>query len=592
MFRSLTLGEIAKATGGTLVEGPHNEAGTSALVAVSSVSTDTRTIGPDALFVAIKGEKFDGHSYLGEAFQKGATGFLVSRQLTGQEAMVPHVVVPDTVVALGKVARLARNTFTGPVVAVTGSVGKTTAKEMIATVLEAAFTIHKSEANYNNEIGVPQTILSLTESDTALVLEMGMRGAGQIKELCDIAAPTIGVITGIGLSHIELLGSRENIAAAKGELFQSLPEDGLAVFPATDGFANTLRGFAKSKVLTVAVDSSADIQATNLIRHENGWRFTVNSPWGMQKMFIPSPGRFNVENALFAVAVGGHLGIPLDSIARALLRWTPPPMRLEILRTEKGVTVLSDAYNAAPDSMIGALETLREMPVGPNNKRIAVLGDMRELGSWSPEAHAMIGRAAAKVAPDMLILVGEAVKKTAAGAIGGGFSLDHLHQLDTTAEAVSLVPFIVQPGDVVLVKASRAMGLEKVVAALGPAQPVESKKPEDVAPEPIAEPVAEDATKSASVTESLGTEVEGAASNTPAPDDSVAAPFAGVTESSVTPPVAEATISDAPMDAPEEPTAPVEAEPPTLTDSSALTPPPLPPAEGPDTQKTDGGSKP
>lgn len=480
MLRTLTLSEIAKATGGNLVEGPHNEAGTSGAVTISAVSTDTRTIAPGSLFVAIKGENHDGHAYLKEAYDKGAEAFLVSRKLTGVEAVQPYIEVPDTVVALGKVARLVRDAFTGPVVAVTGSVGKTTVKEMLVTVLEAAFAVHRSEANFNNEIGVPQTLFGLTEQHTAAVLEMGMRGAGQIKELCDIAAPTIGVITGIGLSHIELLGSRDNIASAKGELFSSLPEDGLAVFPATDDFAEKLRGLAKCKVLTVAIEAAADIQATDITKHENGWRFTVQSPWGIQKMFIPSPGRFNVQNALLAVAVGGHLGIPLTSIARALLRWTPPKMRLEVLQTAKDVTVLSDAYNAAPDSTIGALEALREFTPGPGGKRIAVLGDMKELGTWSPEAHSMIGRAAAKVRPDMLILVGEAVAKSAAAALGAGYPRESLHHLDTVGQAISLVPLILQPGDVVLIKASRSMGLDKVVEALGVAVPVVSSVPEEV----------------------------------------------------------------------------------------------------------------
>ncbi|GAB4465607.1 MAG: UDP-N-acetylmuramoyl-tripeptide--D-alanyl-D-alanine ligase [Armatimonadaceae bacterium] len=505
MLANLTLGEIHSKVGGTLVEGPHNETGTSAQTVIHGVSTDTRNLSEGALFVALKGENHDGHDYLRAAFDAGASAFLVGRSLTGKEALQPHIVVEDPRDALGSIARLVRDRFTGPVVGVTGSVGKTTVKEMIALVLESAFAVHKSAANFNNEIGVPQTLFGLRPSHTALVVEMGMRGLGQIRQLTQIAAPNIGVITGIGLSHIELLGSRENIATAKGELFEELPEDGLAIFPATDTFAEKLRSLVKGKSLTVAVDADADIRATDLSRHEGGWRFTVHSPWGMQKMFVPSPGRFNVENALFAVAVGGHLGIPLDSIARALLRWTAPKMRMEVLQSGGGYTILADAYNAAPDSMIAALETLRDSAVGPNGKRIAVLGDMRELGAFSADAHAMIGRALGKLGPDMLVLVGEAVKKTAAAAIGAGFPLDHLHQLDTTAEAVSLIPFVVQPGDVVLVKGSRAMELEKVITALNPLPPAEpAPQPEPMPqPEPKAEPLAESGEQTAEVTSEL-----------------------------------------------------------------------------------------
>jgi UDP-N-acetylmuramoyl-tripeptide--D-alanyl-D-alanine ligase len=479
MIRSLTLDAVVEVTGGALVDGPNIAPGMSGEEVVTSVSTDTRSIQPGSLFVALRGENHDAHNYLLNAREKGAAAFVVDRALSLTEAQVPHVVVVDTTHALGDIARFVRDAFTGPVVGVTGSVGKTTVKEMIAHVLTANYKVLKSEANHNNEFGVPQTIFNLDESHTALVVEMGMRGAGQILRLAEIAAPTIGVVTGIGVSHVELLGSREEIAKAKGELFELLPAaDGLAIYPATDEFAEELKARVKGKMLSVAIDAPADVQATELSRHENGWRFTVNTPWGTTKMFVPSPGRFNVQNALFAVAVAGSLEIPLDAIARALMNWAPPAMRMETLQSEKGFTILSDAYNAAPDSMVGALETLKSTPVGPNGKRIAVLGEMRELGKYAEEAHKLVGRAAALYPPDTLILVGELTKKMAVGALADGFPLDHLHQLDTTDEAVSLVPFIVQPGDAVLVKGSRALALERVVAALGPKEsPAEEPTP-------------------------------------------------------------------------------------------------------------------
>jgi len=468
MIRTLTLDDVVEVTGGALMDGPKVAPGMSGEEVVTSVSTDTRTIQPGALFVALRGESLDGHNYLLNARTKGAAALVVDRKLTPAEAQIPHVEVVDTMMAFGDIARFVRDAFKGPVIGVTGSVGKTTVKEMIAHVLEVNYRVLKSEANFNNEIGVPQTLFQLEETHTALVVEMGMRGPRQILRLAEIAAPTIGVITGVGMSHVELLGSRENIAGAKSELFEMLPkDDSLGGYPATDEFAAVLKAKAKGKTLSVAIDAPADIQAIDLSRHENGWRFTVNSPWGTTKMFVPSLGRFNVQNALFAVAVAGHLEIPLDAIARALLRWTPPAMRMETVQTDKGVTILSDAYNAAPDSMVGALEALKDTPVGEGGKRIAVLGEMRELGAYAEEGHKIVGRAAAKYAPDMLILVGELTKKIAVGALSSGFPLDHLHQLETTEEAVSLIPFVVQPGDVVLVKGSRAMALEQVVTALG-----------------------------------------------------------------------------------------------------------------------------
>ncbi|MDX1933575.1 MAG: UDP-N-acetylmuramoyl-tripeptide--D-alanyl-D-alanine ligase [Capsulimonadales bacterium] len=478
MIRDLTLDEVVEVTGGGLVDGPQTGPASGEEVC-TSVSTDTRTLRPGALFVALRGDRHDAHDYLAAARDAGAAGLVVARALHLEEAHLPHVVVPDTTHALGDIARYVRDRFSGPVIGVTGSVGKTTVKEMMATVLAAKYSVHKSAENFNNEIGVPHTLFALEEHHTAAILEMGMRGAGQIQRLAEIAAPTIGVVTGIGLSHIELLGSRENIARAKGELFACLPADGgLAVYPAGDDYAGLLRSLYKGQdALTCAVEGFAEVQATKVTRHENGWRFTVYSPWGTQKMFLPSPGRFNILNALFAVAVGGHLGIPLDSIARTLLEWKPASMRLEIVRAANGATILSDAYNAAPDSMVGALETLRDMPVGPGGKRIAVLGEMRELGPYAAEAHASVGRMAARIKPDFLITVGELTSKLTAAAIAAGFPPEKVHPFETTETAVELVPKIIQPGDIVLVKGSRALALEGIVRSLTGNAPPEEAAP-------------------------------------------------------------------------------------------------------------------
>lgn len=473
MIRQVSLDDIAEVTGGAVVDGPLM-VGVSGEEVVTAVSTDTRTLPPGALFVALRGERHDGHDHLAAAAAKGANALLVeddhspavARAL--REAALPHVVVLDTLHALGDVARFVRDAFRGPVVGITGSVGKTTTKELVALVLGLNFNVLKSEANFNNEIGVPQTIFGLEPSHTALVLEMGMRGVGQILRLCEIGAPTVGVITGVGLSHIELLGSRAAIARAKAELFEMLPLDGLAVYPAQDDFAGDLRArFKGTNALSFAVDAPADVRATSLTRHENGWRFTAETPWGRGKLFLPSPGRFNVQNALSAVAVGGYLGIPLDSIARALLRWTPPPMRMETRTTPGGVTILLDAYNAAPDSMAGALATLAETPVTtPGGRRIAALGEMRELGDFAAEAHRTVGRAAAQAAPDLLILVGPLMSFAAEAAEEAGVLPEIIAQYATAEEAAAAIADMVRPGDILLVKGSRAMTMEKLVEGL------------------------------------------------------------------------------------------------------------------------------
>ena len=469
MLGPLTLDELVEVTGGALVDGPQM-AGVSGDEAVTSVSTDTRTLQPGALFVALKGENFNGHDYLAAAEKAGANALMVEHTIEGTAA--PYVVVGDTTHALGDVARLVRDGFSGPVIGVTGSVGKTTTKELLALVLGEPFNVLKSEANHNNEIGVPQTIFSLTPDHTALVVEMGMRGPKQIARLAEIADPTIGIVTGVGMSHIELLGSRDAIADAKAELLAHLPADsGLGVFPAGDPFASVLRAKTKCKTLTVGVDNAeADVKATGLARTETGWKFTVASPWGEQNMEIPSPGRFNVQNALLVVAVAGHLGMGLPAIADALLQWTPPPMRLQTLPTKKGATVISDAYNAAPDSVTGALQALRDTPAENGGKKIAVLGEMRELGTFAADGYRLVGRAVAEIAPDMLVLIGQAAQAIGASARVAGYPQANIHVFDTTADAAQVVPAIVQKGDVVLVKGSRALGMEQIVQALGPVE--------------------------------------------------------------------------------------------------------------------------
>jgi UDP-N-acetylmuramoyl-tripeptide--D-alanyl-D-alanine ligase len=458
MLRSLSLDDIAEVTSGAVVHGQGEET-------VTFVSTDTRTLPPGALFVALRGERHDGHNHVPAAKAAGAGAVMVERALHDPD--VREIVVADTLRALGDVAGFVRDAFAGPVVAVTGSVGKTTVKEMIAHVLARAFVVHKSEANHNNEIGVPQTVFGLTDRHTALVLEMGMRGPGQITRLCEIAGPTIGVVTNVGLSHVELLGSPEAIADAKGELLQELPsEKGCAILPLGDAFFDRLRTRYHGPTLSCALDDpAADVSATDLARHKNGWRFTVSSPWGRTKMFLPSPGRFNVQNALFAIAVAGHLGVPLAAIAHALADWTAPAMRLEVVTTTTGVTLLSDAYNASPASMKGALETLRDVPKAV--RRIAVLGEMRELGDFAEAGHEEVGRAAASANLDLLVCVGGAPANVLAEAArAAGLPETAVRVLASTEAAADILPALVQAGDAVLVKGSRALVMEKIVAAL------------------------------------------------------------------------------------------------------------------------------
>jgi UDP-N-acetylmuramoyl-tripeptide--D-alanyl-D-alanine ligase len=473
VIRELTLDDIAEVTGGAVVDGPEM-VGVSGEEQVTAVSTDTRTLPPGALFVALRGERHDGHAHLIAAAARGANALMVedihepavARSL--HETALPHVVVLDTLHALGDVARFVRDAFRGPVVGVTGSVGKTTTKELIALVLEPKYQVRKTEANHNNEIGVPQTIFSQKPTDTALVLEMGMRGRGQIARLCEIGAPTVGVITGIGLSHIELLGSRDAIASAKAELFTMLPEDGCAIYPAEDPFATRLRAaFRGRTALACSVEAPGDVRATHVRREDAGWAFHVDTPWGSEEMLVPAPGRFLVGNALLAIAAAGFLGVSLPDVAAALLRWTAPAMRMETATTPGGVAILLDAYNAAPDSTVGALATLAETPVAPGGRRIAALGEMRELGEFAAEAHRAVGRAVAAAAPDMLLLVGPLTGFIAEGAVSAGLPVDRIRHFASTDEAVEGIGGLVNAGDLLLVKGSRALAMERLAESLG-----------------------------------------------------------------------------------------------------------------------------
>lgn len=440
----LTLRDVFQALDyGTPVGGAH--------VTFPHVSTDTRTLEPGDLFVALTGPATDGHQFIPQALRAGAGGLVVSQPVVAS-LDTPVLRVPDTEVAYGLLARHWRDRFDIPVVGVTGSVGKTTLKEMLAAALSPLGPILKTPASQNNETGVPKALLQLTPDHKAAVVEMGMRGSGQIAYLCGIARPTAGVITVIADNHLELLGSRDAIADAKGELLESLPADGVAVLNEDDPYRPRLQSKTVARVVTYG--AAGDFRAEAVRQMSDGWDFIVRGI----PVALHSLSRHDIGNALAALAVADALGVPLAEAAHALHTYVPPPMRMQVVHTPGGVTILNDAYNAAPASMKSALETLAAHPGG---RKIAFLGDMRELGARADEAHRELG-----------------------GVIAG---LGGLHALYTVGGLAALIPHAAQrfadsdraarfagetltlePGDVVLVKASRAVALEKVVAALAP----------------------------------------------------------------------------------------------------------------------------
>ncbi len=428
-------------------------------IAFSGVSTDTRTLRSGDLFVALVGSRSDGHQHIAAALRAGARGLVVSQPVVAS-LDTPVLRVPDTEVAYGLLARHWRDRFDIPVVGVTGSVGKTTVKEMLAAALSPLGPVLKTEASQNNETGVPKALLQMTPEHQAAVVEMGMRGAGQIAYLCGVARPTVGVITTIADNHLELLGSLDAIADAKGELLEALPAPALAVLNADDSYLSRLRSKTAARVVTYgmgASDAADHFFPAGLARAEGGWRFELRGV----PVLVPSLSRHDVGNALAALAVADALGVPPAEAARALADYAAPPMRMQVVHTHGGATVLNDAYNAAPASVATALETLAAHPGG---RRIAFLGDMRELGARAEDAHRELGAAVASGGGlDALYTVGGL-----AALIPGATQrfADSEDAARFAREALAL-----SPGDVVLVKGSRAVAMEKIAAALAEPTP-------------------------------------------------------------------------------------------------------------------------
>jgi UDP-N-acetylmuramoyl-tripeptide--D-alanyl-D-alanine ligase len=446
----LTAEDISDALAQCLVRAPILCAAGSERV-FTGISTDSRTLQSGELFVALISPKSDGHDYLAQAFAAGAAGMVISRDIDAPGSL-PCWRVSDTEIAYGHLARWWAKKFTAPRIGVTGSVGKTTVKEMIAAALSPLGPILKTPASQNNETGVPKTLLQMNSAHQAVVIEMGMRGAGQIKYLCEIAKPTIGVVTRISENHLELLGSQKAIADAKGELLESLPENGLAILNADDPFFEYLQAKARCEVLSYGAESEASLIANEIVRGEAGWDFRVSGV----PVHIPSPARHDVGNALAALAVAQALGVPLTEAAAQLSLYTSEPMRMEIMKTNWGGTILNDAYNAAPASVRSALETLTALGEG---RKIAFLGDMRELGDASPAAHLALGETIDALGGlDALYTVGALAAQIPGATAYFPSSLE--------ASRFSSAEMEVRPTDFILVKGSRAMAMEQIVSGL------------------------------------------------------------------------------------------------------------------------------
>lgn len=461
-------------------------------VQVTGITWDSRSVVPGDVYVALPGERVDGHDYAAAAVDAGAVAVLAEHEV---DAIAPVIIVENSQNALADIASYWRGCLTGLVVGLTGSTGKTTTKNLVRDVLAAGHSVVATKANQNNEIGVPRTLLEADRETDTVVVEMGMRGMGQIAELCEIARPDWGLITNVGTSHIELLGSQENIAHAKAELFEALPDGkGIAFVNAADGFSAEVCKQATLEqrgVQIVCFDGSGSsehagasfvesyqaplVWASDITLDDDGRpSFMLNAVGFDQLGFEEANGScpctlgllgfHNVSNACSAAAVGLASGMSIQACSAALEASTPEKGRQVVHHTVDSVTVVDDAYNANPDSMRASLMTFAAMQVP--GQRIAVLGDMLELGEYALSSHENMGAIAAASNLDMLVCVGDLARSIATAAHAHGMPEDSIVSCATADEALNAIKPLLKPGDAVLVKASHSIGLERVVEGL------------------------------------------------------------------------------------------------------------------------------
>ena len=431
---------------------------------VQNVCTDSRHVQPGDLFFAIRGERFDGHDFLNEVLAKGAAAVVMEEPKTpGQMPGGVVLVVEDTRVALGRLAAAYRKDFNLPLVVVGGSNGKTTTKELIASVLRRKFSTLWSEASFNNDIGVPATLLRLEKSHQVAVLEAGTNHPGELAPLVHMIQPKFGVITNIGREHLEFFGDVARVALEEGWLAELLPVDGKLFVNGDNDWTESILKRTVAPAVKVGLTESNDWYAKKIRLDKSGVTFLASAP---EPEFngeyrINLLGRHQVTNALLAIAVGAQLGLSRDEIQSGLTECQPPKMRLQFWEAN-GVRVLDDAYNANTDSTIAALETLCDLPL--QGRRVAVLGDMGELGAHSEAAHAEVGRRAAELGIGQLFTVGKLSANTARAARDAGLS--RVIEFADVEAAVRAVKNFLKPGDVVLLKASRASRLERIAETL------------------------------------------------------------------------------------------------------------------------------
>ena len=455
---SFTIEEICTATGGELLRG----AGKGTLV--EGISTDTRTIQEGQLFIPLIGENFDGHKFIQDAALKGAAAIITQYPDIDISGEIPVILVKNTLTALQDIAAFHRKRFDIPIVAVTGSTGKTTTKDMIYYVLSQRYNVLRTEGNLNNEIGLPHTLLRLNQSHEIAVVEMGMSGFGEIHRLAEIARPQLGVITNIGVSHIEKLGSKENILKAKMELFDFFTSKCTAIVNGDDELLRSIGGMLPFNVEYFGTDENANYRATGInVNNDEKISYEVNIKNNSYNIDINVPGIHNIYNSLAAIAVGMHFGLRIDEIQKGLRHFKPGAMRLNIIKTHDNIKIIDDVYNASPDSMTASIAILSQ---SKGNRKIAVLGDMLEMGHYSEKAHRDVGAVVAKYGIDILITRGEDSRWIGEQAKKLGMDEKCIYNCTDNEDVIKLLDTLLREGDTILVKGSRGMKMEEIVSYL------------------------------------------------------------------------------------------------------------------------------
>ncbi len=461
-----TLAKVASEVQGELAAG-------SADAQVASVAIDSRAVGAGALFFALPGERVDGHEFVAQAAATGASGAVVSKaRPLGSFGNLPGefglIMVDDPVRALARLAAWHRRLMKASIVGVTGSAGKTTTKDMIAAVLREGFSVLATEGNMNNEIGLPLTLLRLEQGHDVAVLEMAMRAPGEITALAKTARPDAGVVTNVGFAHIGLLGSQSGIADAKAELVRALPAHGFAVLNGDDLRVRAMERFAPGRSLLYGLSPECSIRAVDVAVSEDDTSFAVTLDGQAApdvRFTVPVPGRHNVLNALAALAVGRRLGIDPRAMARGLASFRPSAMRMHLMQTSGGFTLIDDTYNANPASMRCAIDAALQH--AGQRRVIAILGDMLELGDAAAVGHAEVGEYAVHAGVSGLVTVGPLAALAASNAVRAGLDPRRCRACDDNASAARVATEMASPGDVILVKGSRGMRMEQIVSALG-----------------------------------------------------------------------------------------------------------------------------